>query len=252
MKIIISPAKLLVKDRTELDVKGTQPAFWKEAVLLNDVLMKYSREQLSTLMRVSAQIADLSYQRFQDFDKKNRSNNCPAMFLYDGSTYHGLDAYTIAQDRLEDFQDQLRIISGLYGLLKPLDLIQPYRLEMKTKLLVEKHKNLYSFWTDKITNALNDELKDGELLLNLASKEYSKAIKMDHLKSKVVSPVFKTFKNGKLKVISFCAKEARGAMARHVIENGISDIDEILASNVKGYLFSPDETRKADEPVFVR
>ena len=150
--------------------------------------------------------------------------------------YDGLDAYTLSKDKFEDLQNKVRILSGLYGILKPLDLIQPYRLEMGTALKVNRHNNLYEFWGDSLTKALKAEL-NGEVLLNLASQEYFKTIKPKLLKSQVITPEFKDFHNGQLKMISFFAKKARGAMVRYIIDNGIDAVDEVKGFNREGYAF---------------
>ncbi|MGB1020593.1 MAG: YaaA family protein, partial [Flavobacteriaceae bacterium] len=155
-------------------------------------------------------------------------------------------------EKIEKMQHSLRILSGLYGLLKPLDLIQPYRLEMGTKLKVGSNKNLYDFWKKKITTTLNDELIEGELVVNLASKEYFSAIDTKVLKGKWISPVFKEYKNGKLKIISFFAKKARGMMVRHLLETKAQDEAAIKAFNLGGYQFNEEETQNSNEPVFVR
>ena len=160
------------------------------------------------------------------------------MFSFTGEVYKGLDANTIPEDKLTALQDKLRILSGLYGLLKPLDLIQPYRLEMGTKLKVGRNENLYQFWGDQLANELNEELKEDELLVNLASSEYFKALPKKTLKTTMITPVFKDFKNGKYKIIMMYAKKARGAMARYIIENNIETLEDLKGFNVGGYAFT--------------
>lgn len=253
MKIIISPAKSMEEYRKLPTTRGTQPKFWSEAVQLNRQLAKMGREELSKLMKISHHLADLNYDRFQVFDEKNKSSRSrPAVYLYDGDVYSGLDVYTLPKEKLDDLQHILRILSGMYGLLRPLDLIQPYRLEMGIQLATKGHQNLYDFWTEKITWELNQELSKEELFLNLASIEYSKAVDLKQLKGKVISPIFKDFKNGKLKTISFYAKKARGAMVRYLLDKDIRDREGLLGFDYMGYRYSEVETKKAEEPVFIR
>lgn len=233
--------------------RGTQPKFWEDAVKLNRKLARMSKSELSKLMNISDKLADLNYQRYQDFDEKNQTKSArPAVYLYDGDVYSGLDAYTLPTDKLDDLQKNLRIISGMYGVLKPLDLIQPYRLEMSIKLKTQGNKNLYGFWTDKITESLNNELQKDEAFINLASNEYAKAVDFNQLKTKVISPVFKDFKNGDLKVISFYAKKARGAMVRFILDQNIHSADDILGFDYMDYRYSEQYTENENEPVFVR
>src|SRR5699024_7458160 len=162
------------------------------------------------------------------------------------------DAYSHPTEKLDDLQNTLRIITGMYGILKPLDLIQPYRLEMSTKLAVENHKNLYEFWTEKVTDYLNKELKKDELFINLASNEYAKEVDKKKLKTKMNSTVFKDFKNGKLKVIAYYAKKARGGMVRYIIDKNISDKKGILSFDNMNYKYSEKYTEKENPPVFIR
>ena len=166
--------------------------------------------------------------------------------------YLGLDAYTLSEEKIDLLQDRLRILSGMYGLLRPLDLIQPYRLEMGASLKVNTRKNLYQFWGDKITKALNEELGRDELFINLASNEYFKAVKPNKLKVPVISPAFKDFKDGELKMISFFAKKARGSMVRYIIDTNAATLDDIKAFDYDGYKFSEAYTKKENEPVFIR
>lgn len=253
MKIIISPAKSLEEEKQLPTSRGTQPQFWNEAVKLNRKLSRMSKTELSKLMKISDNLADLNYQRYQDFAEDNQTKSArPAVYLYDGDVYNGLDAYSLPKEKLDDLQNTLRIISGMYGVLKPLDLIQPYRLEMSIKLKTQGNKNLYDFWTKKITESLNSELKKGEPFINLASNEYAKAVDFNQLKSKVISPVFKDFKNGDLKVISFYAKQARGAMVRFILDQNIHTANDILGFDYMDYRYSERYTENENEPVFVR
>ena len=166
--------------------------------------------------------------------------------------YSGLDAYSLDEKGVSFAQDSLRILSGLYGLLKPLDLMQPYRLEMGTSFGAEGHKSLYGFWKEQLTEKLKKELSSNELVINLASKEYAAAVDFNKLETPVLHPVFKDFKNGKLKIISFYAKKARGLMVRHLIDTQATTTEDVLAFAADGYAFSETETVDATAPVFVR
>ncbi len=252
MKIIVSPAKSLEEERKLPTSRATHPQFLEEAVQLNRKLARLSKKELSNLMGISDKLANLNYHRYQNFDEANQENTRPAVYLYNGDVAKGLDAYSLPDEKLGDLQNQLRIISGLYGILKPLDLIQPYRLEMKIKLQGKGYDNLYDFWTEKITRSLNNELADDELLLNLASNEYFKAIDQKNLKAPVVAPVFKDFKNGKLKIISFYAKKARGAMVRYILDHQISHQEDLKGFDYMDYTYSEQYTEKENEPVFIR
>lgn len=252
MKIVVSPAKSLEEERQVPTNSHTQPQFFEEAIKLNTELKQLLKKDLSKLMKISDKLAALNYNRYQDFDDKNKNHTRQAVFLFNGDVYDGLDAYTLSDEKIERLQNTLRILSGMYGLLKPLDMMQPYRLEMGTKLPVDEHKNLYGFWKPKIAEALNRELADDELFLNLASNEYFKAVDKKTLKVPVISPVFKDFKNGKLKVISFYAKKARGAMVRYILDHNITTLEDLKGFNYMDYGFSEQYTEKATEPVFVR
>ena len=253
MKIIVSPAKAMEEEQALPTTRGTQPRFLEEAIQLNRKLSRMTKAELSDLMNISPKLADLNYRRYHQFQEDNKTDRArPAAYLYAGDTYKGLEAYTIADDKLDKFQDTLRIITGMYGILRPLDLIQPYRLEMGVKLSVQGHADLYDFWTDKITESLNKEMKSDEFLLNLASHEYSKAVDRKSLRAEVISPIFKDFKNGKLKIISFYAKKARGAMARFMIDHNIEHKEDILGFDSLDYRYSEQDTENPSEPVFIR
>tara|TARA_R110000850_G_scaffold203228_1_gene329430 strand:- start:37670 stop:38431 length:762 start_codon:yes stop_codon:yes gene_type:complete len=253
MKIVLSPAKSLDFDSKLPTSKFTQPVFLNEAEKLISVLEKKSKSQLKDLMGISDNLAELNYKRYKDFKVPFTEKNArPAIYAFSGDVYVGLDAYALSKGNISTLQDTVRILSGLYGVLKPLDLMQPYRLEMGTDLKVNRKKNLYEFWGDQITEALNEELKDDELFVNLASKEYFKSVNEKKLKVPVISPEFKDFKNGKLKIISFYAKKARGSMARYMVENKIDNYEGILKFNWEGYSFSEKETKNNNKPVFIR
>lgn len=253
MKIVISPAKSLDFE-SPLPVKDyTQPEFLVESQKLNTILQKKTPKKLSDLMGISANLAELNWKRNQDFKIPFTPENArQAVFAFNGDVYSGLDAYSLDKDKIAVLQQRLRILSGLYGVLKPLDLIQPYRLEMGTKLTVGSHKDLYGFWKKKITAKLNEELEADELFINLASNEYFGAIDHKILKVPVITPIFKDWKNGKLKVISFFAKKARGAMVRYIVDTNAQRLEDIKGFDIDGYQYSEQFTQKQDQPVFVR
>jgi len=253
MKIVISPAKSLDFETALPTTKFSEPEFLEASERLNKILKKKSPKSLSKLMSISANLGDLNWQRNQDWELPfNNENARPAVFAFNGDVYTGLDAYSIDENKLDALQEQLRILSGLYGILKPLDLMQPYRLEMGTKLAVGVNKNLYDFWKKKLTHSLNEELADDELFVNLASNEYFKAIDVKTLKVPVITPQFKDFKDGKLKMISFFAKKARGLMVRYIIDTRAKTIEDIKNFDYEGYRFSEEYTIKNNELVFVR
>ena len=220
MKILISPAKSL-DFKSEIETFScSQPKFLKQAEVINNVLKEKSPSDLKNLQNISEKLADLNWTRNNEFNLEHNNNNSrPALFAFNGDVYDGIDAKSLTVDKVNTLQNQLRILSGLYGMLKPLDLIQPYRLEMGTKLTVNGSKNLYDFWADSITKELIDELEKDSIILNLASNEYFNAINKKIIDYNIISPVFKDFKNGKLKVISFYAKKARGLMVRYLVDN---------------------------------
>ena len=252
MKLVLSPAKSLNFDSKIPTTKNTESCFLKESERLNKLLKKKSARSLSKLMKISPALGQLNYERNQNWELPFTQDNArQAIYAFSGDVYRGLDAYTIPKDRLDKVQNTVRIISGLYGLLKPLDLMQPYRLEMGTKFPVGKNKNLYEFWKQKITQNLNEELEDNELFLNLASNEYFKAIDTKALKVPVVTALFKDLKNGEYKSIMTFAKLARGYMTRYVIDTNANTIDDIKGFNYEGYGFS--EAMSSDtELVFIR
>ncbi len=253
MKIVLSPAKSLDYEREYPKCKPTQPQFLDEAVKLNRILAKKKPKSLMGLMGISDTLAQLNWGRNQDFETPFTLNNArPAIYAFDGDVYKGLDAYTLSSQKMERLQDVLRILSGLYGVLRPLDLIQPYRLEMGTKLKVGRKKDLYEFWKKAITDQLNSELKEEELFINLASKEYFGAVDENALKVPIITPVFKDWSNDKLKVISFYAKRARGAMVRYVVDKNVKTLENLKGFDYEDYIYSESHTSKKNEPVFVR
>lgn len=253
MKIVISPAKTL-DYKTPLPTKrATQPLFLDTTEKINNKLSKISKAQLSDLMGISDKLTDLNYHRYREFKNEHSTDNSrPAMYAFAGDVYMGLDAYSLPVEKIDRMQDTLRILSGMYGILRPLDLIQPYRLEMGTALAVGRKKDLYGIWLDKLTSYLNKELEKDEIFLNLASKEYFKAIDNKKLKVPVVTPVFKDFRNGKLQFVSIFGKKARGAMVRFIIDNDVKTIEHLKAFDTDGYRYSEQKSQNKNELVFTR
>ena len=253
MKIVISPAKSLDLESAVPTDTYTQPVFTEEARRIQKVLSKRSPRSLAKLMDISSDLAAVNWQRNQDFSLPFTPDNArPAVFTFAGDVYQGLDPYRLGTEQLERLQQSLRILSGLYGVLRPLDLIQPYRLEMGTALRIGRRKNLYEFWKKAITTHLNDELREGELFINLASNEYFKAIDKKVLKVPVITPIFKDWKNDKLKVLSFFAKKARGSMVRYIVENNVQTLEDLKRFNQDDYIYSKEHTLRPEEPVFIR
>lgn len=253
MKIVLSPAKSLDYESELPTDRATKPRFLDEAEILNNKLAEMSKDELRDLMDISQNLADLNYERYQKFSTPfNKENARPCIYAFDGSAFKELDAYTIDESKIDTLQNSLRILSGMYGVLRPLDLMQPYRLEMGTKLEINGHDRLYDFWGDSLTEALNDELEEDELFVNLASKEYFKSLQPDKLKVDVIEPKFKDFKNGDLKTIGFYAKKNRGTMSRYLIENEIDSYEGLLGFNGNDYSYSEEHTENKNEPVFIR
>ena len=252
MKIVLSPAKSLNFEKVLPTEKYSEAIFLKESLQVNQVLKQKSPAALSELMTISDKLADLNWQRNQDWKIPFTLENArPAIFAFDGDVYTGLDAYSIPIEKLDILQGSVRILSGLYGLLKPLDLMQAYRLEMGTKLPINESRNLYEFWKPIITKALNKELQEGELFINLASNEYFSAVDVKALKVPVVTPEFKDYKDGKLKIISFFAKKARGLMVRYIIDTNAETIEDLKGFNYEGYQFDANLS-KGNQLVFTR
>ena len=253
MKIVLSPAKTL-DFHSELPTRrATQPKFLEAAEMINNKLECKSKKAIAQLMDISDKLAELNYHRYKEFNIPFTAQNArPAVYAFAGDVYTGLDAYSIPPEKIDLMQDSVRILSGMYGLLRPLDMIQPYRLEMGTKLSVNRKKDLYAFWKKTLTETLNEELVNDELFLNLASVEYFKAINAKQLKVPVISPVFKDLTNGHLKIISFFAKKARGSMARFAIDQNIKTLEDVKAFDYDGYSYSEKYTQNELEPVFIR
>ncbi|MCH4245651.1 peroxide stress protein YaaA [Acinetobacter gerneri] len=254
MLALISPAKTLDYQSTLPTDEHTLPRLLQQSQQLIDVSRKLSASQIASLMSVSEKIANLNVERFRDWDSDfDLSNARQAIFAFKGDVYTGLDAYHLDEKDFKFAQKHLRMLSGLYGLLRPLDLMMPYRLEMGTRLENPRGHNLYEFWGDIITNLINEDLEQAgsNVLVNIASDEYYKSVKESKIKAEIIKPVFLDQKNGKYKVISFYAKKARGLMARFIIENQLSSIDDLKSFNTDGYYFDA-ASSLAGELVFKR
>ncbi|WP_425918653.1 peroxide stress protein YaaA [Acinetobacter sp. TSRC1-2] len=254
MLALVSPAKTLDYESALPTDVHTLPRLLEHSQELIDVSRKLTAADLSSLMGVSEKIAKLNVERFNDWQSElNFSNSRQALFAFKGDVYTGLDAYNLNDRHIEFAQNHLRMLSGLYGLLRPLDLMMPYRLEMGTKLNNLRGHNLYQFWGDRITRLINDDLEqaNSELLVNIASDEYYKSIIERRVKAEIIKPVFLDQKNGKYKVISFYAKKARGLMARYIIENQLNQAEDLKSFNSEGYYFDAESSLKG-ELVFKR
>ena len=244
MKIVISPAKSLDFETQLPTSKVSEAPFLKQAELINKSLKEVTPIELSKMMKISDKLSELNWKRNQEWSLPFTPENArPAVFTFDGDVYKGLDAFSLSDDKIEKLQNSLRILSGLYGVLKPLDLMQAYRLEMGTKFPVAESKNLHSYWKPFVTQQLNDELGEGELFVNLASNEYYAAVNAKELKSEIVTPIFKDWKNDKLKVISFYAKKARGLMVRYIIDKDAKTLEDLKGFNYEGYSFSEENSK---------
>ena len=252
MKIVISPAKSLNFEKEVPTTVFSEPQFLRQSATIQRFLKKKNPKTLSQLMNISGKLADLNWQRNQDWHVPfTKENARQAIYTFDGDVYQGLDIYTLPLRKLDTLQSHVRILSGLYGVLKPLDLMQAYRLEMGTSLAIGKNKNLYEFWKRTVTKTLNSELKKDELFINLASNEYFSSVDAKALKVSVITPEFKDYRNGQLKMISFFAKRARGMMVRFIIDTDAETIDDIKKFNYEGYAFDADLS-KGDLLVFTR
>lgn len=252
MLVVTSPAKKL--DWAERDQDVTWPALHDDAVALADVARELTVAELMKLMHISLDLAQLNYTRFQEFtaDPATEATR-PAVLAFAGDTYQGLEAASLDADELAWAQDHLRILSGLYGVLRPLDAMQPYRLEMGSRLKTPRGKNLYEYWGSRISEALNEQAAaaGAQVLVNCASQEYFGAVDLSALKLRVVTPVFMEDKNGTPKVVSFYAKRARGAMARYIIQHRLNDAASLKDFDAGGYAYQPDLS-EPDKPVFLR
>lgn len=254
MLIVVSPAKSLDFESPAKTGKYTLPRFTEQSRELVDTLRDYSPEDLSGLMNISGKLGELNARRYMNWQLPFTSDNAKqAVFAFTGDVYAGLDVNSLAAKDLDHAQRHLRILSGLYGVLRPLDLMQPYRLEMGTRLPVGEANDLYGFWGDRITQALNEDLKGDRprLLVNLASNEYFRSVREKELEADVISPVFKDHKNGQYRIISFYAKKARGMMAAWLIRHRITDREGLAGFDAAGYRYSAADSTE-NRPVFLR
>jgi cytoplasmic iron level regulating protein YaaA (DUF328/UPF0246 family) len=252
MKIVISPAKSLNYEKPLPVSTFSEPVFLSKSEIIQKTLKNKNPEELMKLMSISKNLADLNWQRNQDWKVPFSPENArAAVYAFDGDVYTGLDVYSLSAEKIEVLQQKLRILSGLYGLLKPLDLMQPYRLEMGTSMAIGTNKNLYEFWKKTITETLNNELSTDELFINLASNEYFSAVDIKTLKVPIITPEFKDYKDGKLKIISFFAKKARGLMVRFIIDTNAETVDDLKGFNYEGYAFDANLS-KENSLIFTR
>ncbi|HYQ58995.1 MAG TPA: peroxide stress protein YaaA [Draconibacterium sp.] len=254
MLIVISPAKSLDFKTTSVTDVYTMPDMLNESEKLLPKLRKMKPKQLSELMGISLNLGQLNYDRFQTWHRPfTPENSKQAVLAFSGDVFQGLKAPSMSEEQLLKLQSKLRILSGLYGVLRPLDLMQPYRLEMGTKLKIQRSADLYAFWKKKITPKIQEALDEsgGRVLVNLASNEYYKSIDTKKLDAEIVIPQFKDMKNGQYKMISFFAKKARGLMTRFILENDIDSVDDLKAFDSDGYVFNP-RLSKPGNPVFTR
>lgn len=254
MKLVISPAKTLDFESAPVTKTHSNPWFLANSQQLIDQLKELSQADVASLMKLSDKLAALNVARFGSWETPFTPENAKqAILAFKGDVYTGLDAEHFSEDDFSFAQDHLRILSGLYGLLKPLDLIQPYRLEMGTKFANSRGKNLYEFWDMLLTDTLNKEFSNEKepVLINLASNEYFKAIKVKSLQAEIITPVFKDWKNGQYKMISFYAKKARGLMAAYIIKNRLKDPEQLKCFDSEGYYFSQEQST-GNKWVFLR
>ncbi|NVK23877.1 MAG: peroxide stress protein YaaA [Gammaproteobacteria bacterium] len=254
MLYVVSPAKNLDYETPATTDVFTQPELLEHAQELVDVCVELTPADLSNLMGISDKLAGLNAARFADWQPDfNTDNAKQAVLAFNGDVYAGLEADSFSEEELDYTQQHLRILSGLYGLLKPLDLMMPYRLEMGTKLENPRGTNLYQFWGEIITDKINEQLAatNSKFLVNLASTEYFKSVKKKNLNAELITPSFKDWKNGQYKMISFFAKKARGMMVQYLVKNKVEDLNELLKFNLAGYEYN-EELSKPNEPCFTR
>lgn len=255
MITVVSPAKTLDYESELVTDRFTQPDFLEQSQTLIEEARLLSAEDIGAMMKVSEKISALNHQRFIDWQQPFTPENArPAVLAFKGDVYTGLAAETFTDADFDFAQSHFRMLSGLYGLLKPLDLMQAYRLEMGTGFKNSRGKNLYEFWGEIPTEALNKLFEEtgSDILVNLASNEYFKVVKKKFLKGRIITPVFKDTKNGKEKIISFYAKKARGMMAAYIIKNRLTDVEQLKAFDVAGYSYNEEQSIKKDELVFTR
>ena len=252
MLTVLSPAKKLNKEKQSLD-NCSSPIYVGDSEKLIHSLRKFSPKKLSKLMGISPALADLNVDRYAKWDVNHTEDVKPAVLTFNGEVYAGLDAISFSKKEKDYAQDNLRILSGLYALLKPYDLIHPYRLEMGTKLKIGRKNNLYEFWGDKIVNEINNLVakQKENVLVNLASNEYFRSINKKKLEATVITPVFKDFNNGKYKTVMVYAKKARGMMAGYIIKNKIDKAENLKGFDAAGYCYN-EEASTEKELIFYR
>ena len=249
MLIVISPAKTLDFESAPITKIHTQPEFLKESRQLVKQLKEMTPAKVSSLMKISDKLGVLNFLRFNEWKTPfTLDNSKQAVLAFKGDVYTGINAQTFSSQDLKFAQKHLRILSGLYGVLRPLDLIQAYRLEMGTKLENKQGKDLYEFWVSKLTDQINQDLKasKSKYLINLASNEYFKSLQADDINAEIIVPVFKDYKNGHYKIISFFAKKARGLMSAYIIRNSLKNSEELKAFDVDGYKFYKSESNESN------
>ena len=254
MLVLISPAKTLDYDSPLATAEHTQPQLLDKSQELVDVCRELTAQDLTDLMSISPKLAELNKQRFCNWEPIfNLENARQAILAFKGDVYAGLQAQDFTQQDFEFAQKHLRMLSGLYGVLRPLDLMQPYRLEMGTRLNNRAGKDLYGFWGNTITDHVNQALQaqGDDIVVNLASDEYFKAVKVNHLQGRLIKPVFLDEKNGQYKIISFYAKKARGLMSRFIIKNQLREVEQLKDFDLEGYRYSAEHSTE-DELVFLR
>ena len=252
MLMLLSPAKTLDFDTPAPTTETSKPVLLREASTLAKLMKTKSQQDLASMMKISPKLAALNHERFQTWTPA-RGALKQSLFAFRGDVYQGLQADTFSTQDIRFAQKHLRMLSGLYGLLKPLDLIKPYRLEMGTKLSNPRGDNLYHFWGDIVTNKINEQIDavSAPYLVNLASTEYFKSVKKKQLNAKLITPTFKDWKNGQYKMISFYAKKARGMMVQYLIKNKVETLDDLLKFDMAGYEYNA-ELSKPDAPCFTR
>lgn len=249
MLVILSPAKKIENKKLNYNIELTDVRFKDEAVELNNRLKELDPYELSSLMKISEKLTEDTFLKIHKFSIDNKEELFPCILGFDGEAFRGLDIESYSKEDLQYANTHLRVLSGLYGVLRPLDQIYTYRLEMGTKLNIYNHKSLYSYWEDKIKDMLLEDIKNTEsdILVNLASNEYSKAAKINKMdKIKVITPIFKEFKNGKYKVVTVHAKKARGLMASYIMKNKIEDIEGLKRFNEEGYIYREDLSNESE------
>ena len=258
MLIVVSPAKTLDYESRIKTRKSTQPQFVEEAGILVEKLKSLNPGQLSRLMHMSDALGKTNYERYQQWQPSfGPKNSRQAIFAFKGDVYLGLEAEQLSATDLDFAQDHLRILSGLYGVLRPLDLMRPYRLEMGTAMKIGRKKSLYEYWGSRLTESINDDLralaakKEEKVLINLASHEYFNSLQARDIDANVISPVFKDWASGKYRVLSFFAKKARGQMAAWIIKNRVKDPDKLQEFDIEGYKYSAEES-STEKPTFLR